>query len=188
MRILWHIVVIFMFISHTSSHGEAFGNTSVHIPKVGMSFYDISLMPHQKPWGINYQWTVGTSFMQALNYRWWWTLETSFGFGRLSEHQQSFISSFAGGAGIRFNIFQEDFRPHTGFLVHYVQFLGDGANHLPLNLGWPIFVGIKPYIGLEWLFYSEMALLIDVGYGLYVNINEPFRRILHTSMSFAIYF
>jgi hypothetical protein len=183
------MLLIILALSYNGpAMSEAFGNTSLSIPRLGLSFYDLDALPHKKPWGLDYQWTVGTAFTQALNYRWWWVLETSFGFGKLSVQNRPYLSSFAGGAGLRFNIFEDDFRPHVGFMVHYLQFLGDGAKAMPLNLGWPIFVGLKPYMGLEWLFYSEMALLIDCGYGLYVNINEPFRRVLHTSLSFALYF
>ncbi len=92
------------------------------------------------------------------------------------------------GGGVRFNIFLDDFRPHTGIMLHYVHFLGDGAKLLPLKLDWPIFIGLKPYFGMEWLFYSEMALNFDFAYGLYVNIHEPFRHILYANASFALYF
>ncbi|HXW53698.1 MAG TPA: hypothetical protein VEL47_06305 [Myxococcota bacterium] len=166
----------------------AFGNNSLTIPKVGVTFFDVPFLPHSRPWGIARQWTFGTSFMQAINYRWWWLAETNMGFGKLTAENAPYIGSFSGGAGIRYNIFQEDFRPHFGVVLHYLHLLGNGVKDMPLNLGWPIFVGLKPYFGLEWLFYSEMALSIDASYAMYVNINEPFRQVLHAGLSFAIYF
>lgn len=167
--------------------GEAFGNNIVSIPKVGVTFFDGPLHV-QKPWGIDRQWSIGTGYMQALDYRWWWVIDTTFAMGTLNFGQQDYIVSFMGGGGLRYNIFVEDFRPHTGLMLHYVQFLGDGVEKLPLNIDWPIFVGLKPYFGMEWLFYSEMALSLEVAYGLYVNIHEPFRHILYAHSSFSLYF
>lgn len=167
---------------------EAFGNTSITIPRLGMAFFDSPLLYHKKPWGLDHQWTVGTSFMQALNYRWWWVADTSIGFGTLTVAHKPFLATFTGGAGLRFDIFEGDFRPHITTSVHYLQFLGDGTRSIPLNLGWPIFVGLKPTVGMEWLFYSEMSLSIEGSYGFYVNINEPFRQALYAQAAFAIYF
>lgn len=173
-------------LAHVPVRAEAFGNNALTIPKIGMSVFDtVPLNP--KPWGLGHQWVLGTSYMQAINYKWFWVIEASVGLGELT-NASNFVGAFYGGTGLRLNIFDDDFRPHVGTTVHYVHFLGDGADALPLNLGWPIFIGLKPYMGMEWVFYSEMSLLIDVGYGLYVNINEPFRQILHASMAFAMYF
>jgi hypothetical protein len=172
---------------HVPLKAEAFGNSSLTIPRVGMAFFDAPVLYHKKPWGLNHQWTFGSSFMQALNYRWWWIVDTSLGLGKVSSNDAT-IGVFLGGAGLRFNVFEGDFRPHVSLTLHYLHFLGDGTRHLPLNLGWPIFVGLKPTMGLEWLFYSEMSLLIDGSYGLYVNINEPFRQVLFATAAFALYF
>lgn len=182
------LALFLLCISFAPLYAEAFGNSSVTIPRIGMSFFDIGFFPHKKPWGLSHLWTVGSSYMHAIDYRWWWTAEASVGFGNLTTNNQPFLSSISGSAGVRFNIFQDDFRPHVGLVLQYWHFLGEGARSIPLNLGWPIFVGLKPYFGVEWLFYSEMALIIDAGLGLYVNINEPFRHILHTSISYAFYF
>lgn len=183
MFFLWH----FLLYAHII-YSEAFGNNSLNIPKFGMAFFDNVIIPHKKVWGLNHQYTVGTSFMQAIDYRWWWVAETAIGFGHLSSGYQPHVSTFFGGGGVRLNIFQDDVRPHMGLTLHYLQFLGDSAKALPLNLGWPIFVGLKPYMGIEWLFYSEMALMLDGGLGLYVNINEPFRQVLYANLAFAFYF
>jgi hypothetical protein len=142
----------------------------------------------QKPWGLDRQWSLSTSYMSAIDYRWWWVVDTGFAMGRLNFSSKDYISTFMAGGGVRCNIFLDDFRPHTGLMVHYVQFLGDGAKLLPLNLDWPIFVGLKPYFGMEWLFYSEMAWSLELAYGLYVNIHEPFRQILYANTSFGFYF
>ncbi len=168
--------------------GEAFGNSSVGMPKFGAAFFDTSLNLNQKPWGLSHQWTIGPSYMQAIDYRWWWVVDTAFGIGALSNGQGPFLSSFMGGAGLRFNIFQEDFRPHTGLAIHYLHLLGNAVNNMPLDLGWPIFIGLKPYFGMEWLFYSEMSLLLEGAYAFYVNLSEPFRHVLYASMAFAFYF
>ncbi len=186
------MLLIFCFgaaLIHSSRAAtEAFGNNSVTIPQFGMAFFDSPLLIHKKPWGIKSQWTVGTAFMQALNYRWWWLAETNFGFGKLTGEHEPYLGSFSGGVGLRFNIFEGDFRPFVSSTVHYLQFFGDGVKAMPLNLGWPIFVGLRPSIGMEWLFYSEMALSFEGSYGFYININEPFRQTLHARASFAIYF
>jgi hypothetical protein len=126
--------------------------------------------------------------MHALDYRWWWLVDTGFAIGSLSKNQQSHLSAFMGGTGIRFNILQHDFRPHLGLLVHYVQFFGEATRFLPLDLGWPIFVGLKLYGGLEYFFGSEMSALVEGAYGNYININEPFRHIYFASASLALYF
>jgi hypothetical protein len=186
-----HMAFFFWLVSLIAgSQGicEAFGNNSLHIPKIGMMFFDNVIVRHKKPWGLSYQWTAGSSFMQAINYRWWWVIETNMGFGHLTGNNKPFVSSFSGGAGVRFNIFQDDFRPHAGLMVHYLHFLGEGSKSIPLDLGWPIFVGFRPFFGLEWLFYSEMSLLIDGSYGVYVNINEPFRQVISASLAFSLYF
>lgn len=176
-----------MFYEESAS-AEAFGNSSLMVPQVGMAFFDSPLLHHRKPWGLSHQWTVGTAFMQAINYRWWWLAETNLGFGKLTADSAPYIGSFLGGAGLRYNIFEGDFRPHVTTTVHYLQFFGDGTKAMPLNLGWPIFVGLRPTIGMEWLFYSEMALTLDGSYGFYININEPFRQVLFARASFSIYF
>lgn len=173
---------------HSQAAGEAFGNNSLTIPRLGMAFYDSPLVYHAKPWGLDHQWTIGSSFIQAVNYRWWWVAETSFGFGKLSVENKPYLGAFSGGGGMRLNIFEGDFRPHVSMVLHYLHFLGDGTRAIPLNLGWPIFVGLKPSMGMEWLFYSEMALSIEGAYGLYVNLNEPFRQVLYANAAFAIYF
>ena len=177
-----------VLLSSGRANTEAFGNNSLSIPRVGMAFFDAPVLYHKKRWGLTHQWTVGTSFMQAINYRWWWFADASLGFGKLTVENEPNLISFAGGGGLRFNIFEGDFRPHVTLLLHYLHFLGDGTKSMPLNLGWPIFVGLKPVIGMEWLFYSEMALSLDGGYGFYVNINEPFRQVLYAQAAFAIYF
>lgn len=187
-KVLIVLVYLGALMHARATCAEAFGNNSVTIPRVGMAFFDTPVLYHKKPWGLSHQWTVGSSFMQAINYRWWWLAETSIGFGKLTDGARPYIGSFNGGAGIRFNIFEGDVRPHVSMLLNYLHFLGDGAKDLPLNLGWPIFVGLRPTVGLEWLFYPEMALAIEGGYGFYLNINEPFRQILYTHASFAIYF
>ncbi len=177
-----------IFLCAGSSFSEAFGNSSVSIPKLGLVFYDDVFGGLEKPWGIASQWSVGTSFMTAIDYRWWWVVESQFAMGKLSEQGSAYLSSFMGGGGVRCNIFQNEFRPHTGLILHYLQFFGESAKSLPLKLDWPIFVGLKPYFGMEWLFYSEMAFNIDLAYALYVNIHEPFRHVLYTNLSFAFYF
>lgn len=183
------LLIVIVFVSALPIMGEAFGNNAINIPKIGAAFFDDPISLNSRPWGIGHQWTFGTSYMQALNYRWWWLVDTNFAIGRLNlREQNSFISAFMGGAGVRYNIFQDEFRPHTGLMLHYVHLMGDAAKHLPLNLGWPIFVGLKPYLGLEWLVGSEIALLLEAAYGLYVNINEPFRQILYANACIAIYF
>lgn len=169
--------------------GEAFGNNSLTIPKVGMVFFDNPISMHEKPWGLKHQWGFGTSFMKALDYRWWWLIDTSFAIGPLTDSSTAkYLSSFMGGAGLRYDIFPDDFRPHTGLILHYVHFLGEAARGLSLDLDWPIFLGLKPFIGMEWLFLSEMSLSTEVAYGFYVNLNEPFRHILYANASFAFYF
>jgi len=168
--------------------GEAFGNSSLIFPKIGASFFDNGILFNSKPWGLNHQWTFGTAFMRALNYRWWWVADSHMGFGHLSEKNQVYVGTFSGGTGLRFNIFQGDFRPHTGMMLQYLHFLGGGVKHMPLHVGWPIFIGLRPYFGLEWLFYSEMSLALEGSYGLYVNINEPLRQALHANVLFSFYF
>src|SRR6185437_15747012 len=116
-----------------------------------MALFDKPFNWHKKPWGISCLWTVGTSFMQAIDYRWWWTVDSNFAMGTLSSEGRPFISAFTGGTGLRHNIFLEEFRPHLGLMINYLQFFGDSVKKMPLNLGWPIFVGLKPYVGLEWL-------------------------------------
>lgn len=187
-RIYPLLALVFLLAAAPETFAEAFGNNSLHIPKLGMTFFDTPKLHQEKPWGIDYQWTFGTSFMQAINYRFWWTAETHLGFGKLTDSGQPNLAAFSGGAGVRYNIFEDDFRPHVDIGLHYVHFLGDGARYMPLNLGWPIFVGLKPTFGMEWLFYSEMALFIDGSYGIYININEPFRQMLHASCGFGLYF
>jgi len=167
---------------------EAFGNNALSIPRVGAAFFDGPLSLNKKPWGLSYQWTFGTSYMQALNYHWWWLAETNFSVGPLSQAHLGYLSAFMGGAGVRYNILSGDFRPYIGVLLHYVHFLGENSKNLPLNLGWPIFVGLKPLVGLEWLVGSEIALSIEGGYGLYININEPFRQIYYANACAAFYF
>lgn len=182
-------LIYFLMIMALPSFSEAFGNSSVTIPKVGMVFYDsVFGKGLQKPWGLGSQWSIGTSFMSAFDYRWWWVVESSFAMGSLSQDKSSFLSSFMGGGGLRCNIFLNEFRPHSGLILHYLQFFGESAKMMPLNLDWPIFVGLKPYFGMEWLFYSEMALNVDVAYALYINIHEPFRHVLYANASFAFYF
>lgn len=167
---------------------EAFGNSAVNIPNLGMVFFDAGLNLNQKPWGINHQWTVGASYKQAIDYRWWWVVDSAFGIGALADHDRLFLSSFMGGAGLAFNIFEEDFRPYTGLAIHYLHLLGNAVKNMPLDLGWPIFIGFKPYFGMEWLFYSEMSIVLEGAYGFYVNLSEPFRHLLYASIAFAFYF
>lgn len=183
------LIALLCFLLVTPAFGEAFGNSALYFPKFGMALFDKPLQLHQKkPWGIPYTWMIGTAYMQAIDYRWWWVAETNFSMGHLRGPNGPFISAFMGGAGVRQNIFLEEFRPHLGLMIHYLQFFGDSVRRMPLNLGWPIFVGLKPYFGLEFLFRSEMSLLFDLAYALYININEPFRQVLYASAALLIYF
>lgn len=182
------LAIIIVLLGFSPLNAEAFGNNAVFFPKSGVAFFDKPFLLHKKPWGLDYQWTVGTAFMQALDYRWWWIAEANFAMGHLNFDKKPFISAFMGGTGIRYNISLNEFRPHAGMLVHYLQFFGDSVDNLPLNLGLPIFAGLKPYFGLEWLIGSEMSLLIDIGYGFYININEPFRQVFYSDIAFVIYF
>lgn len=182
-------LIALMFLFVLPLFGEAFGNSIVVIPKVGTAFFDKPFSLQNKAWGISHQWTVGTSYMQALDYRWWWLVDTSFAMGSLSNpHAGAFLSSFMGGGGLRYNFMTNDIRPHAGFMLHYLQFFGDSVKKMPLDLGWPIFVGLKPFAGVEWIFASEIALLLELGYGLYINIYEPFRQVLYSHASLGIYF
>ncbi|MCA9507527.1 MAG: hypothetical protein KC505_03790 [Myxococcales bacterium] len=184
-----YVFLIFTFMSLSSSvRCEAFGNNSLNIPHVGAIFFDSLFSEIQKPWGIGTQWSVGTSYKQALDYQWWWVVETTFASGTLSFDDEEFVSSFLGGAGVRYNFLYENLRPYSGVLLHYLQFLGNKAKNLPLNLDWPIFVGLKPHLGIEWLFYSEMALVLECAYALYFNIHESFKHALFSHVSFAFYF
>lgn len=177
-----------MFIWHGTVWAEAFGNSALFIPRLGLALLDDVPLSKSHPWGIDRQYSLGASFAQALDYRWWWLVETDVGFMKPSSGEAGGIATFSGGAGLKFNIFLDDFRPHVGAMVHYLHFMGDGIKFMPLNLSWPMFVGIKPFLGLEWLFYSEMALLLSTSYGLYLNVNEPLRQVLLLNMAFAIYF
>lgn len=182
------LVTILCFLLVAKAHGEAFGNSALYLPKIGMALLDKPFNLHEKkPWGTPYMWMIGTAYMQAIDYRWWWVAETNFAMGHLSGKNGPFISSFMGGAGVRQNIFLEEFRPHTGLMVHYLQFFGNGVQLMPLSMGWPIFVGLKPYLGLEWLFGSEMSFLVELAYALYININEPFRQVIYANAAFLIY-
>ena len=167
---------------------ESFGNSTLSVPKIGMVFFDTGLKLHKNPWGVTDQWTVGTSYSQAIKYRWWWIADTQVGFGSLSTGDSENIATILGGAGVRFNIFVDDFRPHVGLMLHYLHFLGAAAKKIPLNIDWPIFVGFKPFLGIEWLFYSEMSLAIEGSYGFYLNINEPFRHAFYATVAYSFYF
>lgn len=182
------LVVLTVFLCIAPAFGEAYGNSAVFFPKAGMAFFDKPVGMHKKPWGIPFMWTVGTAYMQALDYRWWWLVDTNFAMGKLSVEERPFISAFMGGAGVRQNILLEDFRPHWGLMIHYLQFFGDSTKFIPLDLGWPIFVGLKVSGGLEWLVASEMGLLAELGYALYINLNEPFRSVATTQIAWVIYF
>jgi hypothetical protein len=182
------LVLLIVFMGHMTLKCEAFGNSNLSIPKIGTAFFDNPLSLNKKPWGLSHQWTFGTSFMHALNYRWWWLMDTNFAIGALSNKEQSSLSAFMGGAGLRYTFFQDDFRPFVGITVHYVHFLGANTRELPLNMGLPIFVGLKPSGGLEAFFASELSVLGEVAYGLYMNINEPFRHIYYLNLSLAFYF
>jgi hypothetical protein len=173
-------LLVFMCLK---TQAESFGNNAVLVPKAGVALFDSVLAPKQKLWGLTHQWTVGTTFMQAIDYRWWWMAETNAGFSR----PEMPITSFWGSAGLRFNIFDEDFRPHLIFALQYLQFFGLGSKKLDL-VGLPIFVGLRPGLGLEWLFYSEMSLSLDTYYGVYFNVNEPVRQAMTSNISFALYF
>jgi hypothetical protein len=73
-------------------------------------------------------------------------------------------------------------------MVHYLQFFGRAAQQTPLRLDLPLFVGLEPSLGLEWHFLAEMALSLRCSYGFYFNIYEPFRQVLYTQASWAVYF
>lgn len=158
------------------------------MPKMGVAFFDVPVLIRSKDWGITSQVSFGTSFAQAINYRWWWLFETSFGLGAMNVSHKPYLSSLMSGAGVRYNFLEGDVRPNVGLMLHYLQFLGQNVNLMPLNAGWPIWVGLRPSLGLEWFFYDEMALVVEGAYGCYVNINEPFRHVLYTSAAFALYF
>ena len=182
------LLIILVFNFHVVLNSEAFGNNALNIPKIGAAFFDSPFSFNTKPWGVAYQWTMGTSFMQAINYRWWWLIDTNFALGSMSFGKSNYLSSFMGGAGVRYNFLQENFRPYASLMVHYVHFLGATAKNLPLDLGLPIFVGLKPALGFEFSIGSEIALLIEAAYGLYININEPFRQIYYINSCLAVYF
>jgi len=182
------LTLVLMSFFSTPNFCESFGNSGVTIPKVGMAFFDTPLLVRKKDWGIKYQFTLGTSYAQALNYKWWWIAETSFAVGKMHVDDRPYLSSFMGGAGLRYSIFEGDFRPHLGAMIHYLHFMGQDVKKMPLNIEWPIWVGIKPFVGMEWLFYSEMAIILEGAYGIYLNINEPFRQVLYASASFVVYF
>lgn len=184
---MFRIAIIALLMS-SSLHAEAFGNSSFVVPKLGITWFDAPMLLHKKRWGLAPHYTIGSSFMQAINYRWWWVVETQVGLGKIIVPGKPYVGSFSGGAGVRFNIFEGDFRPHWGLLIHYLQFLGENTNMIPLDVGTPIFVGLKPFFGMEWLMYSEMSLSFDASIAVYVNLNEPFRRVVHAGLSYAFYF
>jgi hypothetical protein len=187
LQILFFALALKLFLT-LPIYGESFGNNSLSIPKLGVILFDAGPISHKKPWGIHHLWTFGTSYMQAINYNWWWMVETNFALGKLTTKKYHYLTAFLVSSGVRFNVLPSDFRPHLGLMVSYLHFLGNKKKSIPLNLDWPIFVGLKPVLGFEWLFYSEMALSIAASYCLYVNINEPFRHVFDTTLTFAIYF
>lgn len=178
-------LTLFFILHCMKAQAEAFGNNAILVPKASVIFFDRIPLNGARPWGLSHQWAVGTTYYSALNYRWWWLAETTLGFGSV---QNQSLASLIGGAGLRYDIFNDDFRPHLSLGVQYLQFLGRGTKALSLGGGWPIFIGLRSGLGLEWLFYSEMALVINGAHAIYFNINEPPRNTLDLSLSFAFYF
>jgi hypothetical protein len=167
---------------------EGFGNSSLFIPKFGVAFFDSPLEINKKPWGIGYQWCIGSAFMHAIDYRFWWIAESNFAIGTLTSPDAGYVSAFMGGAGVRMNFMEHDFRPYGSLVIHYLQLLGANAKRIPLKIDWPIFVGLKPSLGLDWLFYSEMSLSLDFAYAFYLHLSEPFRHVFFLNTAFAVYF
>lgn len=167
---------------------EAFGNYSVQIPSVSLAYFDTPFFPASRTWGVDSQWQIGTSFMSAIDYRWWWMVETSLGLGKLNVADNSTLAALQAGGGVKYYLSDNDVRPFLGLGLSYLHFLGASASKMPLNNSWPIWLGLKPTFGLEWLFHSEMSFLLEGAYGLYFNINESLRQNVGIKLAYAIYF
>lgn len=179
--------LLLLLIISNISLAESFGNNSFFIPKLGVAIFD-TIGLNKKPWGVGYQLSFGASYMHAIDYNWWWVTETSMSFGKIDQPHRPYLSTITGGTGVRFDLLSGDIRPNISLLVHYLHFLGNGVRYMPIKLDWPIFVGLKSVIGLEYFFYSELSLMMDMAHAIYLNINEPFRQALYASISFAVYF
>lgn len=180
--------IIFIFGTLNQALSESFGNTMVGIPNLSLAFYDSSFIKHKKPWGLGLQYAAGMSFMSAIDYNWWWLLESDVGFGKMASADHKSISALHVGSGVRYHIFDEDIRPFLSLQLHYLHFLGEEAKNLPLGTSIPLWLGLKPTLGLEWLFFDEMALSFSVNYGFYVNLSEPFRHVSGLKLGYVIYF
>lgn len=179
--ILWLLITL-------SGHTETFGNLGIELPHLGLTLLDSSFIHHKKPWGINNQWFLGTSLTSAINYRFFWVAETSIGLGKMNQPKDPYLSSLQAGGGIKYFFQENNLKPYTQVNVHYLQFLGEKSRLLPLDTSWPIWVGPKVCFGLEWSFFSEMALNIEANYAFLLNINEPFRHTISTKLAYMIYF
>lgn len=180
--------IILFFLLSTPTHPETFGNLSVELPHFGLTMLDSSFVRHKKPWGIHNQWFLGTSLASAINYRFWWVADTSVGLGKMNRPNDPYLSSLQAGGGVKYFFADHDVRPHAQTSIHYLQFLGNNSRFLPLDTSWPIWVGPKLALGLEWSFVSEMSLNIEANYAFLLNINEPFRHTVSTKLSYMIYF
>lgn len=184
---IYTLFLITNLLISSSIFSEAFGNMAMSVPSFGVSFFDTPLTKHQKPWGITKDLSIGLSYYQAFDYRWWWLVRTDLGFGDLSAEKKN-VSSLKAGGGVRYNVSDEDFRPFLGVLLHYLHFLGENVSKMPLDTRFPMWVGLNPFLGIEWLFFSEMSLSASLGYGFYVNLSDPFRHAFYGHLSYALYF
>lgn len=161
-------------------HGEAFGNTAISFPVSGLSILD-PINFSQKKWEIDYQYLLGAKVSFAIDYNWWWFTHTLIGAGKLKDTEVLF--SINAGSGLKFCKAQDNFRPYASTSLDYLQFLKKDF----FNLTYPIWLGPKFSLGLEWIFYDEMSFSIQTDYALLINIKYPFRNLVNVIAELTLY-
>ena len=126
-------------------------------------------------WNLTDEPQIGAGYFHALGYDLWWDFAACIGawttvIDTSTSNQNTPVITVLTSLGMRYNFLEERVRPFAAAHLDYLQVLsfpGEGElTPVPGNgfLGnSPFFIGVRPSLGVEWIFGDEIGALVEAG-------------------------
>ena len=187
MRHAFAVVIVVVGLAAPAAHAQ-FRNQGVdfHLGWIGLGTWDrvlhggsparqnIGVGAPEAGWNLTDEPTLGAGYFHAIGYQAWWDFQVGLGaFTTVIDDgdKLSPVITLNTSLGIRYNFLEERFRPFIAGHIHYLQLLAfpsvaKAIAPVPGNgfLGNdPLFFGLSPSGGVEWVFGDEQSLSLEVG-------------------------
>lgn len=182
-----------LLVKAYTAEAQYFARNSVQLPSIGWVSMDSSFAVNQVKWGLNDQIQIGTGYARDIwDLKLWWTNETAVGFAGVNipgELSSRIAVTLQGSTGLKYNFQTERKRPFVGLMIEVFQIFNTQDQSLyPYVMSSLTWAAIRPHVGFEWVFSSDMSVEMQVGYVGMLNFADPMRHSVMARFAYRLYF